>query len=318
MQDLEVRTRARLLVSAYAPGTWRTHISQLSTLVRYANDTEAPIWSLDTLVNWLMDAYERQGLKRATIESKLQAFLFGAEVFTGAKIPSQDRTHPLYLLRRAVGRLPDDRQPKLAVGRNQLRLMIATAERTWQYSGALQVSAWMVLAHACFLRASETERLRWSDLRFSMWEGSPVELQMTLVVEGRQIFKTHAQSVTFRCEARPQLSALCPVKLLHAWSLVCKGAPPHAAVFPMGQAAARRAVQQLAAATTGCRPHQFGLHSLRAGAATDAEKDGRCLSEIMFKGRWRSSTVLRYLRNGEQLARVLGQQSGAMGVREML
>jgi hypothetical protein len=50
----------------------------------------------------------------------------------------------------------------------------------------------------------------------------------------------------------------------------------------------------------------FGFHSLRAGAAMDAERDGWALSGIMHAGRWRSATVLQYLRNGEQLAQVLG------------
>jgi hypothetical protein len=50
----------------------------------------------------------------------------------------------------------------------------------------------------------------------------------------------------------------------------------------------------------------FGLHSLRAGAATTMEEDGWALSEIMHAGRWRSATVLQYVRNGEQVAQVLG------------
>lgn len=39
---------------------------------------------------------------------------------------------------------------------------------------------------------------------------------------------------------------------------------------------------------------QFGLHSLRAGAANDAELQGCSLSEIMFQGSWKSGTVLQY------------------------
>jgi hypothetical protein len=40
----------------------------------------------------------------------------------------------------------------------------------------------------------------------------------------------------------------------------------------------------VAAVSLGGSPQQFGLHSLRAGAATDAEELGWSVSQIMFMG----------------------------------
>ena len=42
------------------------------------------------------------------------------------------------------------------------------------------------------------------------------------------------------------------------------------------------------------------------------------LSVIMFMGRWRSATVLQYLRNGEQLAQMLGARGGRIQMRVAL
>ena len=68
----------------------------------------------------------------------------------------------------------------------------------------------------------------------------------------------------------------------------------------------RRAFQEVAAITLGGDPKDYGLHSLRAGGATDAEELGCSVSEIMFMGRWRSPTVLVYLRQGDRWLHQLG------------
>ena len=70
----------------------------------------------------------------------------------------------------------------------------------------------------------------------------------------------------------------------------------------------RKRFQDIAVLVLGGEPRQYGLHSLRAGAATDAETDGKHLSEIMFQGSWKSATVFQYMRNGERRAQELGLQ----------
>ena len=68
----------------------------------------------------------------------------------------------------------------------------------------------------------------------------------------------------------------------------------------------RKRFQDVAVLMIGGEPGQYELHSLGAGAATDVETNGRYLSEIMFQGRWKSATVLQYMRNGERRAQELG------------
>ena len=47
------------------------------------------------------------------------------------------------------------------------------------------------------------------------------------------------------------------------------------------------------------------MDSRRAGGATDADKQGSSFREIQAMGRWRSRTVLKYIRNLYVIAREL-------------
>ena len=70
----------------------------------------------------------------------------------------------------------------------------------------------------------------------------------------------------------------------------------------------RKIFRDVAVLVLGGEPGQYGLHSLRAGAAMDAETDDTYPCEILFQGRWKSATVLQYTRNGERRAQELGLQ----------
>ena len=115
-------------------------------------------------------------------------------------------------------------------------------------------------------------------------QGQPVALRATLSVDDRQIFKTHTESVSFRCAAQPQVGIACPVMAVARWQ--AWQAEPQGRMFQMSVDEARGMLKDAAAWVTGMSPDVFGLHSLRAGAATDAEKMGMCMSEIMYMGRW--------------------------------
>ena len=79
-------------------------------------------------------------------------------------------------------------------------------------------------------------------------------------------------------------------------------------VFSTDRGVVRKRFQAVAVLVLGGEPGQYRLHSLTAGAATDAETDGTYLCEILFQGRWKSGTVLQYMRNGERRAHELGLQ----------
>jgi hypothetical protein len=90
---------------------------------------------------------------------------------------------------------------------------------------------------------------------------------------------------------------VCPVNALWGWYEMCKRESGQAvgAAFSLSIDWVRKMFQEVAATAMGGVPKDYGLHSLRAGAATDAEEVGWSISEITFMGRWRSPTVHVYL-----------------------
>lgn len=123
-------------------------------------------------------------------------------------------------------------------------------------------------------------------------------MSVRLWVGENQTYKTHANATIFRFVEQQGL--VCPVAAIQAWrshvGLSAVGANP---VFSVPIERSRGLLQQVAsAALRNSQPSDFGLHSLRAGGASDAEDKGMSLSQIMFMGRWRSPTVLIYLRSG--------------------
>jgi hypothetical protein len=109
------------------------------------------------------------------------------------------------------------------------------------------------------------------------------------------IIKTRQCSAEFRFVALTT-PGMCPVNALWGWYQMCMRESGQAvgAVFRFSIDWVRKMFQHVAAATIGGVPKDDGLHSLRAGEV------GWSISEIMFMGRWRSPTVLVYLRQGDR------------------
>lgn len=83
-------------------------------------------------------------------------------------------------------------------------------------------------------------------------------------------------------------------------------------MFDLSTERAWAELQRRRAGVLGGKSGRYGLHSLRAGAATDAKAAGRPVSEIMFLGRWQSAVLLQYMCAGEQLAAEFGLPGGGM------
>jgi hypothetical protein len=99
------------------------------------------------------------------------------------------------------------------------------------------------------------------------------------------------------------------VDVMYAWHCLIwksRGSPPSGKVFQLSADQSRHRLKQAVSEVLKVPEAEIGLHSLRAGAATDADESGWSLSEIMFMGRWRSPTVLVYLRSGQRMAHDLG------------
>ena len=287
---------------AYADNTHNVHKNQLDQYKRFCREGRLEIWGIESVARWLMFYREVKHLKRATIRAKFEAFKWGFALEHGYAI-QVERGNDWYLLKRYIARLADDRVAKRHVGRAVLRKGVPDV---LQRPDGVELAAWFAISHAALLRAAEAQALNWSFVQFK--PSDPGVVRLELRAQDDAVFKTHTDSVKIEVVATG--GPACPVRLLQAWYQQ-SGRPKRGAVFTVSESRARKGLQRMAAEVTGANATEFGLHSLRAGGATDMEADGASMSRIMLRGRWRSSAVLLYLRGGEELGLVLHAPAGA-------
>jgi hypothetical protein len=215
-------------------------------------------------------------------------------------------------MRKVISKMPDKTVRKFPVGLKALERMFPKLIHTVPANHQQQAWLWWLISYAAMLRCSETESMLWSGVQFTMADQfTPSNMQITLLVgeDHDSTFKTHANSVAFQFTAQQHKHpSLCPVMMLWYWyrDSAQRGWPSGDKVFSLSADQARTFFKAAAAAALNMPASEFGLHSLRAGAATDAEELGYTMSQIMFQGRWRSATMLVYLRNGMKMAQELG------------
>ena len=311
MQERLVRTQ--LLTLAYSDNSVKTYTNQIRQFMAFCEKLQLPPQSDASAACWILHASEVLHLKKATVSAKLAAYKWAHASLWGLGPARTEVGSTLYLTQRAIARRAEDKEPKLAVGRDGLKRILTSRGGGKSDSDVLELYAWWALAYAAFLRCSEVAVLSWEDVGFVTEEDGMAAVTMQLAVSGRQIFKNHSESISFHIRARP--GAVCAVALLKRWCRLC-GRPATGKIFHRSVEDVRRVFQSRASSVLGGSPSQYGLHSLRAGAATDADGDGVALSTIKFRGRWKSATVLQYMRAGEQMAAELGlPRAGGRAVR---
>jgi hypothetical protein len=280
------------------------------------------LWTEASGCAWLLDCIDNRGLAKATVEGKLAAFQYGLMRY-GRQEHKADRDRrsagewsapvpPLKLMRKVVSKMPDKTVRKHPVGLKELERIFPTLIHTVSASQQQQAWLWWLISYAAMLRCSETESMLWSGVQFEMADQlTPGSMRITLLVgeDNDSTFKTHANSMAFHLTAQQHKHpSLCPVLMLWHWyqSSAQRGWPSGDKVFSLSVDQARTLFKEAAAVGLNMPAADFGLHSLRAGAATDAEEMGFTMSQIMFQGRWRSATMLVYLRNGQKMAQELG------------
>ena len=133
--------------------------SQLGSYSRFCAELNLPMWSADSCVLWLVDAYEVQGLRKNTIGNKYAAFKWGMPHVAGCKVYDRTPGDQLYLVKRLIDRMPEDAQPKVAIGRAFLARIINAADRQLTEREAAEFAAWVSLSYAAFLRCSEADSM---------------------------------------------------------------------------------------------------------------------------------------------------------------
>lgn len=306
--------------ASYAPSTIKTHENQLAIYLRFLKtvDTVIAPWSDLSCVIWVLDAM-KIGLAKKTLTAKVNAFVWGAAFHHGLRYKMDSPADLLYLLKRAIARRGDDCKPKVAITGDMLVKISKHMESGVHSAHRTQALAWFLLSYAGMLRASEAQQLNWSHIHFSAVQSLtsiPEYMKVTLQVSRDHIFKNHTNSIDLMF--KPSKNAtLCPVRHMWDWLKISYKTSARHKVFSLSSDRARALLKSAAAAVTKNANNDFGLHSLRAGGATDAAAQGVHLSEIMSMGRWTSSTVLHYIRSADEIAKALNmpQPRGAHGSR---
>jgi integrase len=255
---------------------------------------------------------EVRGVAKNTLKDRIAAFAYGVYQQTGRQVKTKkdERYSVLGMLASAIERLADDVQRKLAVGKLGLAKCFDVLVRRFTAYELVQLWAWWIVSYGAMLRCSECSRIQWQDVVFSaelMPNVVPKFMVTTIRALEGESFKTHRCAVELRFGAA-RGGRVCPVKAMWAWKQMTLRTYGYLDpdVFSYTVDNVRKAFQSVAAECLGGTPQAYGLHSLRAGAATDAEELGWSVSEIMFMGRWQSTTVLVYLRQGDRWMHQLG------------
>lgn len=305
--------RYKLSESCLKPITVGKYELQVKQYLRFMGPAPVfNVWSDESCALWIFHCMEVRGLAKSTLKGKIPAFTYGVFKYTGRQCETgkDKRYSVLGMLSRVIERRADDVKRKLAVGKAGLSKCFATVAAKYCAASAIQLWAWWIVSYGAMLRCSEAGRIQWSDVVFSpekTQQGIPRTMSIMIRALEDETFKTHQCSVEFKFTALAS-PGVCPVNALWGWYHMCIRSYGSAtgAVFCFNIDWVRKYFQEVAATALGGVPRDFGLHSLRAGGATDAEESGWSISEIMFMGRWRSPTVLVYLRQGDRWLHELG------------
>lgn len=307
--------REKLVELAFATNTVKTYKSGVKQYLQHAQSSPFKLWSPESIAGWLLHALFNLKWAKNTLRARLSAMAWHV---TTVRQEHWDESPGgfVHLMKRAIGRLGSDAQPKLPIKGDKLRLVMelldtrrlpaelsAKLKLAWtmwstdQARARTELAAWFAVSFACFLRASETAGLDWNDVQAEVVDNRVKAMQISLRTSQFEVQKTSSTTVHLVIDAADQgvdqaisavtrLSALVALNSDHL----------EGKVFQATVENARKCLQILAEAVFGKAAHGFGLHSLRSGAACSADEAGDGIARIMFMGRWRSAAVLAYLR----------------------
>jgi integrase len=304
---LSPATKQKLMEGAYAASTLKTHSNQKQQYEAFCARQGLQAWTDKSAVYWIFWAAEVLQVKKATLKAKLEAYKFFARHAHGRSGETAEYGSCWHLLSRWIQRRPDDATPKRHIGRAVLQRALENwNEREGRRAGR-QLAAWYTVSYRALLRAGEAQAMCWEDVSFEGHNQAKLPSSMKVVLrteaqrgEGSGLFKTQAGAIELMFERR-RGEPTCAVQQVFEWWRQSKK-PTKGRVFSCSEETARKQLQRLASEVTGRPGAEFGLHSLRAGGATDMEQGGAPLSQIKHLGRWRSAAVLLYLRGGEVVA----------------
>ncbi len=297
VQALALASRARSTVKRY-----------MGVIDRYAKDCErfrlrppfVPATPAD-VVAYLKRLVEASHPAPATISVVLAAFKWAHETM-GWTNPCEDKVlrNVAAGARRAAGHAVVRVRPLMPT---QLQAVVAVLVAV-RHPVNYQVAAMLALSYPAFLRFSEIQVLRWSDLqaaescillRVRKSKTNQLGLQEDVRpvpwrygrVDVRQLLQDYASVARYTAASDPETPM---------WLRLADGVPVAGELIP-GPAAYQ--VFRAALGAVGADARRFTWHSCRAGAATGALLQRIPREMVMKLGNWRSDAVNVYLRPDE-------------------
>ena len=312
-QEMEHRVTCALVQTSLKFSTVGAYSKRVKPYLRFMETLPADwCWTDFSCALWVLHTMEVKGAAKSTLLGLLPAFANMAFRATGHKRETSQKGSILQMLRQTINQKADDAQRKTPVGERELLRIFGAAEANLKPEQHLQLWAWSTVSYGGMLRCSEAEGLLWENAAFEQdAAGKPISLTLRMTAEGWNTFKTHKHGVEFHFK-QAEKGGVCPVQALFAWRQFTRATQGEATgrIFAWRSDTATKLFKKVGAKALGCDEKWLGLHSLRAGAASDAEEKGWTISQIMFMGRWRSPCVLHYMRNGERMLVDMGQAAG--------
>ena len=116
-----------------------------------ARDTGQEIWTTQSCAAWILHNIDVLQWKKNTVQSKFAAYKFGVRYVAGRTLPKAEVGDDLYLVQRAVDCMPNDRTPKVAVGRSELLRIAPRLYATLPPKKAAEAVAWLAVSPCGFL-----------------------------------------------------------------------------------------------------------------------------------------------------------------------
>jgi len=284
---------------ADAEGTVDTYTLRLKRFVQWCKARGAkPLpCTPQTLARYLTDRARNggrhgQGVKPATISVELAAIAW-SHTQAGIAVEALPHRHPLvWKIWRGIRR--DKGQPPRRVAPLVLEDLLPIVRALPDTLIARRDRSLLLLGFTAALRRSEIVALEVRDVTFTR------SSMRVLIRRAKRDQEGHGAVIAVHYG---QHRETCPAVALREWlraaditdGLIFRGLARGKLGKALGDRAVARIVQRHVAAA-GLDPAMFAGHSLRAGMASEAARQGKDDRRIMAQGRWSRAMVDRYVR----------------------
>lgn len=134
--------RHKLAQSCLKQVTVKQYEGQIKQYLRFMGPAPLiPLWSDESAALWIFDAIKSRRLRKNTLKGRIPAFVFGVYKYTGRQCDSgkDTRYSVLGMLSRAIDRIADDVQRKLAVRKIDLAKCFIVLPAMFEMASAIQL-----------------------------------------------------------------------------------------------------------------------------------------------------------------------------------